>query len=91
MILKFYEIKKKDLMKNKIILVHGKNEGLKNETINNLIQNRIQITNYDQNEIIEDENNFYNNILSKSLFENEKTIIIKRATDKIAKIIEDLD
>ena len=28
---------------------------------------------------------FFENIISKSLFENEKIIIIKRATDKIIK------
>ena len=31
---------------------------------------------------------FIENILSKSLFEKQKSIIIKRATDKILKIIE---
>ena len=91
MILKFYEIKKINLETNKIILFYGKNEGLKNETINKLVGARNSITSYDQNEILDNENNFYNNILSKSLFENEKTIIIKRATEKLNKIIENLN
>ena len=34
--------------------------------------------------------NFIESILSKSLFEEKKIIIIKRATDKILKIIEEI-
>ena len=34
--------------------------------------------------------NFFNNILSKSFFENEKLIIINRVTDKIKNIIEEI-
>ena len=37
---------------------------------------------YDENEILNNENNFFNNILSKSFFENEKLIVINRATDE---------
>ena len=38
MILKFYELNKIDLIKNKLILFYGKNEGLKNIAIENLIK-----------------------------------------------------
>ncbi|MDC6478068.1 DNA polymerase III subunit delta [Candidatus Pelagibacter sp.] len=48
------------------------------------------ILNYEEKEILENQNNFIENILSKSLFEKEKIIIIKRATDKILKIIDDI-
>ena len=34
--------------------------------------------------------NFYNNVLSKSFFENDKLVIINRATDKINNIIEEI-
>ena len=37
MIVKSYEIEKINLEKTKYILLYGKNEGLKNETIKNLI------------------------------------------------------
>jgi DNA polymerase-3 subunit delta len=43
---------------------------------------------YEEKEILDNENNFIENILSKSLFEKEKFIVIKRATDKILKVIE---
>jgi DNA polymerase-3 subunit delta len=69
-------------------LFYGKNEGLKNEALNILIRNKKNISNYEEKEILDNEIIFVENILSKSLFENEKSIIIKRATDKILKIIE---
>jgi len=88
MILKSYEINKIDQNINHLILFYGKNEGLKNEALNILIRNKKNISNYEEKEILDNEIIFVENILSKSLFENEKSIIIKRATDKILKIIE---
>jgi DNA polymerase-3 subunit delta len=90
MILKSYEINKIDQNINHLILFYGKNEGLKNEALNILIRNKKNISNYEEKEILDNEIIFVENILSKSLFENEKSIIIKRATDKILKIIETL-
>jgi DNA polymerase III subunit delta len=89
-IIKSYEIKKINLEYNQFILFYGKNEGLKNEATNNLIKEKNAILNYDEKEILDNQDYFLENILTKSLFENEKIIIIKRATDKILKIIEDL-
>ena len=91
MIIKSYEIKKINLKKNKCILFYGKNEGHKNESIDIIIEKKNTILNYDEKEILENQDYFIENILTKSLFEDEKTIIIKRATDKILKIIEELD
>ena len=88
MILKSYELNKLNLKLNKILLFYGKNEGLKNETLEILIKDKDKISNYEEKEILDNENNFIENILSKSLFEQEKFIIIKRATDKILKVIE---
>jgi DNA polymerase-3 subunit delta len=91
MIIKSYEIKKINLEYNQFILFYGKNEGLKNEVTNNLIKKKNTILNYDEKEILDNQNYFLENILTKSLFEDDKVIIIKRATDKILKIIEELD
>ena len=91
MIIKSYEIKKINLEHNRFILFYGKNEGLKNEAFDILIKNKNKISSYEEKEILDNENNFIENILSKSLFETEKFIIIKRATDKILKIIENLE
>ena len=88
MIIKSFEIKKINQNINHLILFYGKNEGLKNEAINNLVKNKNNISKYDEKEILDNEDIFIENILSKSLFEQEKFIVIKRATDKILKIIE---
>jgi len=91
MILKSYEINKINQNINHLILFYGKNEGLKNEALNILNKNRKNISNYEEKEILDNENNFIEAILSKSLFDPKKFIIIKRATDKILKIIEILN
>ena len=90
MILKSYEINKINQRYNHLILFYGKNEGLKNEAINILIKDKNNISNYEEKEILDNENNFIETILSKSLFDPQKFIVIKRATDKILKIIETL-
>ena len=91
MIIKTYELKKLDLDNNKYILLYGVNEGAKIEEIKrlSLLNKNRAITNYDEKQILENSNDIYNNIFSKSLFEDKKIIIINRATDKIVKIIED--
>jgi len=90
MIIKSFEINKINIKINQFILFYGKNEGLKNEALNVLTKDKIDLQNYEEKEILDNENNFIENILSKSLFEKEKFIIIKRVTDKILKIIETL-
>ena len=91
MILKSFEINKIDLKKNRIILIYGKNEGLKNDSLNSILKNSKHISNFDEKELLENSISFLESTLSKSLFENEKIIIIKRATDKILKIVEEIE
>ena len=91
MIIKSYETNKINFEKNKFALFYGKNEGFKNEVTNNLIKNKDNIVKYEEKEILENVNDFIESILSKSLFESEKIIIIKRVTDKILKIIDEID
>ena len=74
MILKSFEIKKIDQNINNLILFYGKNEGLKNETINILIKDKSNISRYEEKEILDNENYFIESILSKSLFEQNKFI-----------------
>ncbi|WP_415286419.1 DNA polymerase III subunit delta [Candidatus Pelagibacter sp. Uisw_104] len=92
MILKSFELNKIKLNNHKFYLFYGENEGLKEETIKNLFEKSYQdkIHRYEEKEIIDNINNFFNSVLTKSFFDNEKLIIINRATDKIRTIIEDL-
>ena len=93
MILKTHEIHKINIETNKIVLFYGQNEGYKDEEISKLLKlNKDRnITKYTENEVLENSENFYNNILSKSLFDQKKILIINRASDKIVKIIEYLN
>ena len=91
MIIKSYELNK---IKNdfKFFLIYGKNEGLKNQHIKQLLEknNNSNVIKYDEKEILENKDSFFENILSNSLFDNEKNIVINRSTDKISEIIIDL-
>ena len=90
MIIKTFELSK---IKDDTIfyLLYGKNEGLKSECINKILNKDVgKIYNYDEKQIKDEIETFYENILSDSLFENSKIIIINRATDKIYEIIQDL-
>ena len=91
MIIKSFEIQKVNLNKHQIVLLYGKNDGLKNEAIEFLTKKNENIFNYEEREILDDLKNFAENIKTQSLFEKRKTIIIKRATDKIFKIFDEID
>ena len=92
MIIKSFELNKIDLKKNNFFLFYGENEGLKKEIIeSNFINNYPKKTfYYDESEVLNNKGNFFEEILSKSFFENEKLIIISRSTDKITSIIEEI-
>ena len=91
MIIKSFETNKIELDKNKFILLYGQNNGLKNETLKNLIKKEEEVFNYDEKEILDENNSFLEQIFSRSLFEKEKTIIVNRATDKILEIIDKIN
>ena len=92
MILKSFELPKIKLNNYKFYLFYGDNEGLKEETIKNLFEKNYlnKIHRYEEKEILDNIDNFCNSVLTKSFFDNEKLIIINRATEKIRTIIEDL-
>ncbi|MDC3187740.1 DNA polymerase III subunit delta, partial [Candidatus Pelagibacter sp.] len=46
---------------------------------------------YEEKEILNNQNEYLENILNKSLFEPKKTIIIKRVTDKIFNIVKEIN
>ncbi len=91
MIVKPYELNK--INNNlKLFLFYGKNEGLKNQHIKQLLEqsDNNNVIKYDEKEILENKDIFFESILSNSLFENEKSIVINRSTDKIYEIIINL-
>ncbi len=92
MILKTYELNKINLKDYQFYLFYGVNEGLKEEIIKNLFESVYQnkIYRYEEKEILNNKNDFFNSILTRSFFDNEKLILISRATDKIKEVIEEL-
>tara|TARA_B110001450_G_scaffold46653_1_gene43358 strand:- start:12 stop:1007 length:996 start_codon:yes stop_codon:yes gene_type:complete len=92
MIIKSFELTKIDLKKNNFFLLYGENEGHKKEVIEEKFKKfyKENIYFYEENEVIKNEEDFFNRILSKSFFENEKLVIITRATDKLKDLIEEI-
>jgi len=92
MILKLAELNKLKLENYTFYLFYGDNEGLKEETIRKFFEKKYQnkIHRYEEKEILDNINDFYNTVLTKSFFDNEKLIIISRVSDKVRAIIEKL-
>ena len=92
MILKHFETNKIDIKSKKFILFYGQNIGLKNIEINKLkLQSKeSEIINYNEKDLLNNIEIFFEKILSRSFFNKEKIIIINRSTDKIIEIIKEL-
>ena len=90
MIFKTFELKK--IPNNTIFyLLYGKNEGLKTDCVNQILEKSDgQVFNYEEKQIKDETESFYENIFSGSLFESNKVIIINRASDKVFETIQDL-
>ena len=73
-------------------LFFGKNEGLKKLKINEITSkiNSENIFKYDENQILNNQNEFLENNLTNSLFSKKKLILIQRCTDKILPIIDQI-
>ena len=92
MILKSFELGKSKLEDCNFYLFYGDNEGLKEETIINFFEKKYQgrVYRYEEKEILDNLSDFYNSVLTKSFFDNEKLIVINRVSDKIKVVIEEL-
>ena len=98
MIIKSYEVQKNksNLSKYNFFLLYGENLGLKKD-IRKFIKtgieqgsNNAEILFLYEDEILDDEENYYNLIYTGSLFSNKKIITVYEATDKIIKKISDI-
>ena len=92
MIIKSYEVNKVNIKDYDIFLFYGKNEGLQNEIIekNFVTGSKGSINKYEESEFINNYETISSEILTKSLFEEEKLLIISRVGEKIFKYIEEL-
>ena len=92
MIIKNYEIGKVNFLKKNFTLIYGLNEGHKKEVIKEITEKikSDNVNKYEEKDVINNPENFYNSVLSKSFFEKEKIIIIDRSSDKIIPIINEI-
>ena len=92
MIIKSFEVNKINHKEIKNFLFYGENAGLKKELIEKKFKNdfKNKIYTYEESEILKNEKVFFEQILTKSFFENDKLLIISRATDKIEKIADEI-
>ena len=92
MIIKVFEFNKLKTSNYNFYLFYGKNEGLQNEIIKKYFVDKFegQVDKYDENEFISNSETIFSELLNKSLFENEKILIISRVSEKILKYIQEL-
>jgi DNA polymerase-3 subunit delta len=92
MIVKYFDLKKKLNESTNFFLLYGLNIGFIEETINKVLKPILSknVFNYEESEVLANIDEFKENIFNKSFFENDKLIIISRATDKILAIIDDI-
>ncbi len=89
MIIKNYEINKINIEENKFFLLYGNNDGAKADFLETIFKNKKEnIKKYYENEILNNTENFYNSLTTKSFFEEKKIIIIKKTTNKIFDLIK---
>ena len=92
MIIKSFELAKiKSITKN-LILIYGSNQGYKNQIIKDIFENLFngEILRFDENEILNNYEEFVSNLMNKSLFEDDKLIIISRSSEKILKFVNEI-
>ena len=89
MILKSFNLKNINFENHKFFLFYGENDGAKNQEIENIIKKNSgrEIIKYDEKEILQANDYFYNEIFSQSLFGDKKILIVNRAGDKLTDVM----
>ena len=96
MLIKAYEISKKNLDTLNYFLIYGENFGLMKDLAKSVLElkekknEKYKKFEFEEEEIIKNQNNFYNLIFSGSLFDKKKVIFINRTTDKMFNLINEI-
>ena len=85
MIIKSFELEKIKSIKNNLILIYGSNQGYKNQVIKDLFEKSFEgeILRFDEIEILNKQIELISSLMNRSLFDENKLLIISRASDKI--------
>jgi len=92
MIIKSFNLNDLRKSNSNFFLFYGSNDGYKEETINEIFLGKDsgEVIRYDEGQILNDKNSFFETCLNESLFEEKKIIIVSRITSKFYEIIKDL-
>jgi DNA polymerase-3 subunit delta len=92
MIIKYNELKSLNKNNFNFYLFYGSNKGLIEETINKNFKSIFtkNISSFDEAELLNNIDDFKEMIFNKSFFDDEKFIIINRASGKIVNLIQEL-
>jgi DNA polymerase-3 subunit delta len=92
MIIKSFEVEKIKSTKNNLILIYGSNQGHKNQVIKELFEKLFEgeVSRFDEHEILNNHEEFISSLMNKSLFDDDKLIIISRASDKVLKFVNEI-
>ena len=96
MLIKSYEILKKDLNFLNSFLIYVENTGLKQDIIKSVIglkekkSIKYKQFKFEEEEIIKNQNDFFNLIFSGSLFDKKKVIFVNRTTDRLFNLISEI-
>ena len=92
MIIKNFELDKLNSINYNFHLIYGNNEGIKEDIIKNTYLKNFdgEILKYDEHEILGGKDEFLSSLLTKSLFENSKLIIVSRGSDKLTSLIAEV-
>ena len=96
MLIKSFEIFKKNLNYLNFFLIYGENFGLRQDILKSLLKlkekknEKYKQFEFEEEEIIKNQNNFFNLIFSGSLFDKKKVIFINRTTDKLFNLISEI-
>ena len=92
MILKTFKLEKKIINNYRFFLIYGNNKGFIEEIVKDYLKPILyqNTYNYDENEILQNLDNFKEDILNRSFFDDKKLIIISRVTDKIFSTVEEI-
>ena len=89
MIIKNFELQKLSSSNYNLHLIYGINEGIKEDIIkDNYLKNFSgEVLKYDEQEILNRKDEFLSSLLTKSLFDTHKLIIISRGSDKLTNVL----
>ena len=92
MIIKSFELAKLNSYNFNLHLLYGNNEGIKEDIIKDIYLKNFngELLKYDEQEVLANKDEFISSLLTKSLFQDSKLIIISRSSDKLTNLLSEI-